>query len=164
MRAAFCLPLLLTCAFFAAGCGSTPDQPVRSVTIREIKPRPIETARFKRVSEYFTGAEHSGDRLILRSSPEVRTGYYFVLILDTPVRKLPEGAVIKGEFHGPGMKGAETHEFTLPSERPKTREIFVGLTGADWPSQEAVPAAWRFTISDADGNRLARARSYLWSL
>ena len=163
MRAASIPTALLTCLLFAGGCGTTPDKPVRSVAIREIKPRHIKAEQFIRVSEYFTGAEHSDDRLILRSAPESRGGYYFVLILDTNVRRLPEGTMIKGEFHGPGAKGAVTHQFTLPSERPKTKEIFVGLTGPDWPSPEAVPAAWRFTISDADGNRLGGAQSYLWS-
>jgi hypothetical protein len=80
------------------------------------------------------------------------------------VRDLPQGTVIEGEFFTPHSQDAQTHTFTLPSKRPKTKEIFIGLTGADWPVKDAVPAAWRFTIKDANGDTLETEQSYLWSL
>lgn len=146
------------------GCASTPDEPLRSVEIKEIKPRYIPEENFKRISEYWSGSENKGRRVILRSDPEARDGYYFTLVLDEKVRDLPRGSVITGEFYTPVSKDLQTHEFPLPNKLPKTKEIFVGLTGADWPESDAVPGAWRFTIRNASGEVLARKKSYLWSM
>jgi hypothetical protein len=158
--------LLITaiiCSFFV-GCALTPKQTVTSVEIEEIKPRYIETEQFKRISEYLTGKENIGDRVILRTQPEYRAGYYFILVLGNDVRRLPNGTVVVGEFYTPQSLGKQTHEFTLPSQRASTDEIFIGLTGKDWPEKNGVPAAWRFTIKDANGAVLGEKQSYLWSL
>jgi len=146
------------------GCASTPKQAVTSVEIEEIKPRYIETEQFKRISEYMTGKEYLGDRVILRTNPQERAGYYFTLILDEDVRRLPKGTVVVGEFYTPKSVEKQTHEFKLPSKRVSTDEIFIGLTGEDWPQDSGVPAAWRFTIKDANGAVLGEKQSYLWSL
>ncbi|MFO8028083.1 MAG: hypothetical protein R6U56_10500 [Opitutales bacterium] len=156
--------LLVLIGLTLAGCASTPDEPVRAVTIEEIKPRYIPEENFVRISEYWSGAENKGRRVILRSDPEVRDGFYFTLVLDEKVRELPRGTVITGEFHTPVSAKRQTHDFALPNKLPKTREVFVGLTGADWPEPGGVPAAWRFTIKDANGEVLARKQSYLWSM
>jgi hypothetical protein len=153
----------IICSLFA-GCALTPKQAVTSVEIEEIKPRYIETEQFKRISEYLTGKEHIGDRVILRTQPEHREGYYFILFLDNDVRRLPNGTVVVGEFYTPQSLEKQIHEFTLPSQRASTDEIFIGLTGEDWPKKDGVPAAWRFTIKDANGVVLGEKQSYLWSL
>ena len=158
--------LLITaiiCSLYS-GCALTPKQAVTSVEIEEIEPRYIETEQFKRISEYMTGRENLGDRVILRTQPKHRAGYYFILVLDNNVRRLPNGTVVVGEFHTPQSLGKQTHEFTLPSQRASTDEIFIGLTGEDWPKKDGVPAAWRFTIKDANGAVLGEKQSYLWSL
>lgn len=151
-------------ALALAGCASTSNEPLRSLTIEEIKPRYIPEKNFMRISEYWTGAENKGDRVILRSNPEARSGFYFTLILDAKVRDLPRGSVITGEFYTPDSKEPKTYNFKLPNKLPKTKEIFVGLTGDDWPDPDAIPSAWRFTIKDANSETLARKKSYLWSM
>jgi hypothetical protein len=153
----------IICSLYA-GCALTPKQAVTSVEIEEIKPRYIETEQFKRISEYMTGKEYVGDRVILRTQPKHRAGYYFTLVLDKNVRRLPKGTVVVGEFYTPMSVEKQIHEFTLPSQRASTEEIFVGLTGKDWPQKGGVPAAWRFTIKDANGTVLGQKQSYLWSL
>lgn len=153
----------IICSLYA-GCALTPKQAVTSVEIEEIKPRYIGTEQFKRISEYMTGKEYVGDRVILRTQPKHRAGYYFTLVLDKNVRRLPKGTVVVGEFYTPMSVEKQTHEFTLPSKRASTEEIFVGLTGKDWPQKGGVPAAWRFTIKDPNGAMLGQKQSYLWSL
>ncbi|WPJ95083.1 hypothetical protein SH580_16785 [Coraliomargarita algicola] len=153
----------LLCSLFA-GCASTPRQPITSVNIEEIKPRYIETESFKRISEYMSGKENLGDRVVLRTQPQERAGYYFTLILDTDVRRLPAGTVVVGEFYTKKSVEKQSHEFTLPNKRPTTKEIFVGLTGEDWPEDSGVPAAWKFSLKDANGQQLGEKQSYLWSL
>lgn len=156
--------LLIIISLALVGCASTPNEPIKSVEIREIKPRYIPAENFVRISEFLSGAENKGNRVILRSEPAAHGGFYFTLVLDEKVRDLPRGSIITGEFYGPVSQDRQTHDFVLPNNLPKTREIFVGLTGADWPDPAAVPGAWRFTIKDANGAVLAQKQSYLWSL
>lgn len=156
--------LLALIALTLTGCATKPSQAVDSVTIREIKPRYIPEENFMRIGEYLSGAENKGKRVILRSDPEVRDGFYFTLILDEKLRDLPRGSIISGEFYTPASTEVQTHDFPLPNNLPKTREVFVGLTGADWPEPGGVPGAWRFTIKDANGKQLAQKQSYLWSM
>ena len=157
--------LLALICLFALGCGTTRPTAVSSVGIRQIIPRYMEAWQFKRVREYMTGAEESGDRLILRTNPDVRDGYYFILILDEQLRRLPHGTVVVGKFHTPKSPEVQEYSFNLPAKRPRGKELFLGLTGEDWPFGETrVPSAWHFTIKDANGNSLGTAKSYLWSL
>jgi hypothetical protein len=154
----------LLCFCFVA-CSSTKNlrpQAITSVEIVEIKPRYIDTESFVRISEYLTGVEKVGGRVIIRSQPEERDGYYFTLLLDTNVRELSAGTVFTGEFYTPFSKTAQTFEFTLPSKRAKTKEVFIGLTGTDWPDPSAVPSAWRITVTNANGMQLAQKQSFLW--
>lgn len=147
-------------------CGSTnrPEPASTNVTIVDIKPRYIPDEHFKRISEYMTGREHLGNRIMIRSDKEARSGYYFILILDRQWRDLPPGSYIEGEFYTPQSLDRQTHRFEFPSQLPKSKELFIGLTGQDWPSPNAVPAAWRFTLKQANGEVLTTRKSYLWSL
>lgn len=156
--------LFTALSLLVAGCASTPDEPPSSVEILEVKPRYIPEENFKRIGEYWSGKENTGKRVLLRTDPTVRDGFYFTLVLDQKVRKLPRGSTITGEVYTPASKDLQTYEFSLPSKLPKTKEIFIGLTGADWPQVGGVPSAWRFSIKDANGAVLATTKSYLWSM
>ena len=128
-------------------------------------PRYMKAQQFVRIGEYLTGVEKQGDRVILRTTPEVRDGFYFTLVLDEKLRRLPQGVAIEGEFLTPKSLDVQKHTFNLPNKRPKTKEVFVGLTGEDWPYDDSrMPTAWRFTIKDANGKILGSAQSYLWSI
>ena len=156
--------LLASLSLFLIACSSTRREPITSVEITDISPRYIQEEAFKRVLEYRTGAEHQGNRIILRTDPKVRDGFYFILTLDTKLRKLPEGTVIKGEFFTPDTGDAVEYLFNLPSKRPRTKEIFLGLTGEAWTHGASIkPSAWRFTITGPDGQQLAQEKSFLWS-
>ena len=158
--------LILTAIIIAllAGCASTPERVLSSVEIEEIKPRYIKDEQFRRISEYLTNKEYMGKRIILRTQTRERSGYYFVLILDEKIRRLPNGTQIIGEFYTPRSLERQTYTFVLPARRPKSKEIFIGLTGKDWQHRDEVPSAWKFTIKDANGALLAEKKSYLWSL
>lgn len=150
--------------FILTACASAPRPALTSVDIKEIKPRYIDAEQLTRASEYFTGEENTGNRVFLRSSPKAKSGFYFTLVLDEKVRRLPRGTTVLGEFYTPNDVEVQRYTFTLPNRRPRTREIFVGLTGDDWPEADAVPSAWRFTITGPNGNTLGGAQSFLWSL
>ncbi|WP_148216288.1 hypothetical protein [Coraliomargarita akajimensis] len=155
---------LLSC--FLVACASKPKAEIQSVDIDAIYPRYMETSQFKRIHEYRTGVEYAGNRVIIRTDPDVRDGYYFVLQLDTKAHRLPQGTTILAEFYTPSSPAPQQFTFELPAKRPKTKEIFIGLTGEIWPYAEgkATPAAWKFTLLDANGNELGQKQSYLWSM
>jgi hypothetical protein len=155
--------LALFCLLSAA-CSTTKESVQPAVKIVGVVPRYIETEQFKRISEYMTGKENPGRRVIIRTDSRQRDGYYFVLTLDRNVQKLPSDIYIEGEFYTSKSLDLQTHSFEFPSILPNTREIFIGLTGDDWPEKEAIPAAWRFTIRNSQEEILAQEQSYLWSL
>lgn len=111
-----------------------------------------------------TGRENPGRRVIVRTDSKQRDGYYFVLILNCNVRKLPPDAYIQGEFYTSKSLDLQTHRFELPSILPGTKEIFIGLTGDDNPQKGDTPTAWRFMIKNSNGDILAQNKSYLWSM
>jgi len=157
--------LLALVSLLAVSCTSTRQRPVSSVEIQTILPRYMKEQQFMRIGEYLTGAERQGDRVIVRTTPEVRDGFYFTLVLDQKLRRLPQGVIIEGEFLTAKSLDVQKHTFKLPNNRPNTREIFVGLTGEDWPyGADHAPTAWRFTIKDANGQILGHTQSYLWSI
>ena len=155
--------LALFCLLSAA-CGTTKDSAKPALKIVAVTPRYMETEQFKRIAEYMTGKENPGRRVIMRTNPRQRNGYYFVLTLNRNVRTLPADVYVQGEFYTSKSLDMQTHRFEFPSILPNTREIFIGLTGNDWPQKDAIPAAWRFTIKNSRGEILAQEQSYLWSL
>lgn len=149
--------------FLCVSCNSIKKPEDSKVEIVEIILRYIEEENFKRISEYLTGRENPGKRVIIRTRKRQRDGFYFILILNKNVRDLPPDAYIEGEFYTYKSLDKETHRFNFPSELPKSREVFIGLTGEDWPQREAVPAAWQFTIKNSRGEILGQKKSYLWA-
>ena len=71
---------LVLLSFLCLSCASTKKPALTSVNILEIKPRYIETEAFKRASEYMTGREDLGNRIIIRTDKTQRDGYYLSLI------------------------------------------------------------------------------------
>ncbi len=155
--------LFLFCLLIV-GCNTTGESTGSSVSITEIIPRYMKTEEFMRISEYMTGKENPGRRVIIRTEPKERDGYYFVLTLKQNVRKLPADAYIQGELYTSKSLDLQTRRFELPAILPSSREIFIGLTGDDWPEEDDIPSAWRFTIKNSQGEILAQKQSYLWSL
>ena len=135
---------------------------VHAVEFRHLAIRHVEAKAFVRISEYFTGRENPGNRLLCRSRPNERAGLYFVLTLDEKSRKLPDGAVFVLEVIRPDDPETKLFRIPVPAKRPRGKEVFLGLTGEDWPDEEARPVAWRLRLLDAGGGTLAERKSFLW--
>ena len=54
------------------------------------------------------------------------------------------------------------HRIAVPNERPRGKDLFLGLTGADWPDPEARPVAWKLTLENPDGEVILERKSFLW--
>ena len=125
-------------------------------------PKYLPRETFLRISEYFTGVENTGRRLILRTNPEMRAGMYFILSLDKPADQLPQDCRIRIETIGSGSPEIQTFTLFFPNDAGNHREVFAGLTGADWPGPDQELVAWKIILEDGDGRSLLERQSFLW--
>lgn len=122
--------------------------------------RPAES--FARIKEYFGHPEDHGRDTVLRSRPDDRAGYYFL------VRTRHPGAGLTGtrfvlEIITPDSP--HTRTFTFPADLPAHEHVFhLGLTGADWAGEKVKPVAWRLRLLSADDTELAASQSFLWAM
>ena len=137
-------------------------------TIARVWPDYRSAESFDRISEYFTGAENTGNQIVLRTHPESRDGFYFFtrLKMESPADIAIAGASVEIGVIMPGTPVAKTFRLRVPAVlRKGTVLLNPGLTGPDWPPPDAKtqPVAWRVRLLAADGAVLASAQSYLWS-
>lgn len=116
-------------------------------------------ASFKRISEYFDGKENTGRETVLRTHPEQRTGYYFLVRVANP--GAPQPVRFQLQLFEPGAAAARTVAF--PAGLKSGSEVFqLGLTGPAWQDAKSQPVAWQLQILADDGRVLATEKSYLW--
>ena len=115
---------------------------------------------FQRISEYFTGQENPGREVILRTQPEERSGFYF-LVRVTNAGEAVAGAKFVLQVIEPSTPEPKTSTFPVEIRGKKT--VFeLGLTGSDWPNRDVHPVAWKLELRSADGQVLASEQSFLW--
>lgn len=115
----------------------------------------------ERLVEFFGKPEPTDTRTILRSQPEKRAGFYFLVRLEAP--GLPEGARLwRVRYLIPGSPRMRVREFPVNAFAGRT--VFeLGLTGDDWLDPKAQPTAWHLALIGAQGEVLAVEQSFLWS-
>ncbi len=133
------------------------------VEIENVKLRLIESRKFTRISEFFTGKENMGRRIILRSNPQERGGLYFIVKMDTKMSDLPDGIQVGVDFFDAGSAIQKHYKFQLPAERKPSSRLFIGITG-DGRLEQEVPVAWRVYLEAATGELVAELKSYLWEM
>ena len=131
------------------------------VEIVRVMPGWRDAASFRRISEYFTGKENTGGITVLRSRPDDRAGYYWLVRVKNP------GAVISGarfELQVIALGSPQPKTFKFPAALRAGSALYdLGLTGGDWPAPKARPAAWHLQILSGDGQVLAEKKSFLWT-
>lgn len=129
------------------------------VEFERIWPGYRDAASFTGIGEYFGGSENTRGRTVLRSTPGERAGFYW--LIRTKGNAPTDHATLRIEFRRPGTTTVETQSF--PFQLPaRSRPIYAGLTGADWPDATTRPTAWRIQLLNADGTVLAEQSSFLW--
>lgn len=134
----------------------------KAIEIENVKLRMIEAEQFIRISEYFTGKENTGKRVILRSDPDHRGGLYFVVRFSESVQSLPENIKLSVEFYLTGSVHLNHFDFDLPSPLKNTRRIFVGITDPSVDSKR-FPIAWKIRVY-LTGETYCERKSYLWEM
>ena len=118
-----------------------------------------DAASFKRISEYFDGQENTGGQIVVRTHPDQRSGYYFLVRTANP--GAPLGVKISLQLSLPSEAKPRTYRFA--TEVPAGAAVLnLGLTGADWPNAKTNPVAWKLDVLAPDGRVLASEKSYLW--
>lgn len=134
------------------------------VSIDHITTRFIPAGRFKRICEHFTGVENKDGKIIERSQPDERAGFYMIVTLDLFSAPFPgNGAFIVEYIHSENRR-PQTKLFPLLDANPSAREAFLGLTGEDWPSQDRSMVAWKVSLIGPDGKTVIDSQSYLWDI
>jgi hypothetical protein len=115
---------------------------------------------FDRIREYFGGQENTARNVVLRTQPEPRAGYYFLVRVKTA--SALSGA--KFDVHVIRPDAPVPKVFSFPVAIPANETVYqLGLTGIDWPGGEkANPVAWKLVLVGADGRVLAEHKSFLW--
>lgn len=118
-----------------------------------------DAASFKRISEYFDGKENTGREVVLRSHPDQRTGFYFLVRLKSAAATRRVNAhlqVIRHDWPSPRTT-------VFPMELGAGSTVFqLGLTGPEWQDPKVQPIAWHLEVMGDDGRVLASEKSYLW--
>lgn len=150
------LPLTFAClaCFVVSICRSADVEFVR------VWPGWRNAESFETISEYFTGREHHGSHVVLRTHPDARAGFYFLVRVANS-----GGARANAQFTlqviTADSPDSKTYQF--PVNLPDRDTVYqLGLTGPAWPDSSAHPVAWKLELTAADGARLASAQSFLW--
>jgi hypothetical protein len=133
------------------------------IEIENVRIRAVEGKIFNRISEYFTGQENTGSRIILRTQQDERSGLYFILRLSERLNQLPKGSAVQIEFFEVGSSQLQTRTMMLPDNLKKTNKLFVGLTD-EGRMNKPQPIAWRIAIVNAEGEEIMDTKSYLWEM
>ncbi len=115
---------------------------------------------FERISEYFNGQENTGRHTVLRTQPNARAGYYFLIRAKAAANTT--GAKFVLQIITPEAPEPKTHTFPI-TLGPKEAVFDIGLTGTDWAGRKTHAVAWRLSVVNAEGRELASQQSFLWS-
>ena len=115
---------------------------------------------FDRISEYFDGQENTGRHTVLRTQPDTRAGYYFLVRTKTTLKAADARFVL--QIIKPDSPQAKT--YTFPVVLTGREIVFnLGLTGTDWPDRKTHAVAWRLALVSGKGDELASSQSFLWA-
>jgi hypothetical protein len=123
--------------------------------------RYFQSSELTRIPEYFSGKEFTGKKIFCRST-KAREGIYFSFPIPQSILSSPEAYNLELSIIRNGSTETEIFSFTLPYQIEGKKEIFVGITGKDWPKTEQRPSAWHMAVKDSKGSIILWKKSFLW--
>lgn len=118
---------------------------------------------FKRIPEFLTGHEFSGSKVYCRTKPSDREGFYFVVKVRGNIPKLEKGSHWLVNWVTSLDPATQEVKVPVSNQNLVGKEIFIGITGADWLDSSIKPLAWSLCLVDTKKQNIARAQSFLWS-
>lgn len=150
--------LLLPCLVLCAG---QPPLAAAEAEFVRVWPAYRDAESFERIGEYFGRPEDTGGEIVLRTRPDSRDGYYFLVRV-----KAPSASATDARFELTVIRPdtPEPQTFQFPAALRRKEAVFqLGLTGADWPGgKDAHPVAWKLTLRGPNGRVLTEHKSFLW--
>ena len=116
---------------------------------------------FLRIPEIFSGKEFTGSRVIVRSSP-VRSGLYFSIPLGKKSSAIRKGKRVELQLIDTTSLFSRNFSFSLPEVSYSQKDLFIGITGADWNQSAMKLVAWKVEIFDSSKEPLFSSQSALW--
>lgn len=130
--------------------------------ISYVLPRFLNDAQTRSIYEVFTGEEINYGKLTLRTNPEKRAGMYFFVMFGYEPDDIALACTFELSVDSTADSKTRTYKFTVPETHSVTREVVLGLTGADWPNPKAKVNAWKLVLKSPSGKVLAQKQSWLW--
>lgn len=130
--------------------------------ISYVLPRFLNDAQTRSIYEIFTGEEINYGKLTLRTNPEKRAGMYFFVMFGYEPDDIALACTFELSVDSTADSKTRTYKFTVPETHSVTREVVLGLTGADWPNPKAKVNAWKLVLKSPTGKVLAQKQSWLW--
>lgn len=124
--------------------------------------RYYEDGEIRPIGQYFGAAlTGQGFRTVIASQPDQPAGQYFIAKLE----EASNAGVVKARmaYFISDRKEAEVFEWDLSGEDLRGW-LYLGLTGADWPSEDIQPLAWKIELLDGSGRLLVEWKSFLWEM
>lgn len=130
--------------------------------ISYVLPRVLNDAQTRSIYEVFTGDEINYGKLTMRTNPEKRAGMYFFVMFGYEPDDIALACTFELSVDSTADSKTRTYKFTVPETHSVTREVVLGLTGADWPNPKAKVNAWKLVLKSPSGKVLAQKQSWLW--
>lgn len=103
------------------------------------------------------------NRLILRTDPNVHSGWYLKFDLpETLIEKDPLNRIVL-TLHRKHHTKPEVFTFDCTQQSISQKTIMLGLTTPDWQFDEPCIHAWNIKLISSDNKTLAESKSYGWS-
>ena len=130
--------------------------------ISYVLPRFLNDAQTRSIYEVFTGEEINYGKLTMRTNPDKRAGMYFFVMFGYEPDDIALACTFELSVDSTADSKTRTYKFTVPETHSVTREVVLGLTGADWPNPKAKVNAWKLVLKSPTGKVLAQKQSWLW--
>lgn len=130
-------------------------------SVKKIHTQFLTEYDFLRIPEIFTGKEFTGSRVIVRSS-NVRRGLYFSIPLGKKSSAIRKGKRVELQLVDTTSLFSRNFSFSLPELSYSQKDLFIGITGADWNQAAMKLVAWKVEIFDSSKEPLFSSQSALW--
>lgn len=134
--------------------------PAPAVELVRVWPSYRDAASFTRLGEYFGAAPDAINRAALRTDPDARAGFYWLIRTATPAARPDCQLTLEVQR----LDAAVIERHTFPVDLPAGSQVLnAGITGRDWADPSERPVAWRITLTSPEGVTLVSATSFLWA-
>ena len=130
-------------------------------SVKKIHTQFLTEYDFLRIPEIFTGKEFTGSRVIVRSST-FRRGLYFSIPLEKKSSAIRKGKRVELQLVDTTSLFSRNFSFSLPELSYSQKDLFIGITGADWNQAAMKLVAWKVEIFDSSKEPLFSSQSALW--